>query len=156
MKKFLFYIFKSYFWSVLAIAIVTLFEVVIINYCDNSVDKETPFASPIFAVFICCALYPIYNLAVIIVLYKYRFTPIEIVVESICLVELITYFDNVINYFIPQNLLWNHKIVLGKNVYERVWWYDSDMNIIYGICVITLLCLLYIKVKDKVVKSINN
>lgn len=156
MKKFLSYIFKSYFWSVIAIVIVVFFEAVIINYCGNSVDKGTPFASPFIATLICGVLYPIYNLVVIIALYKYRFTPIEVVVESICLVKLITYIDNVVTFFVPQNQLWNHKIVFGKDVYERVWWYDSNMNIIYSICAITLLCLLYIKVKKIVTKSINN
>lgn len=154
MKKFLSYILKSYFWSVIAIVIVVFFEAVIINYCGNSVDKETPFASPFIATLICGILYPIYNLVVIIALYKYRFTPIEVAVESICLVKLITYIDNVVTFFVPQNQLWNHKIAFGKDVYERVWWYDSDMNIIYSICVITLLCLLYIKVK-KIVKKSN-
>lgn len=81
MKNLLYYIFKSYFWSVIAVVIVILFETVIIYYCDNSVDKETPFTSPFIATLICGVLYPVYNLVVIISLYKYRFTPIEVVVE---------------------------------------------------------------------------
>jgi hypothetical protein len=156
MKKFLYYILKSYFWSVIAIVIVIFFETVIIYYCGNSVDKETPFASPFIATLICGVFYPVYNLVVIISLYKYRFTPIEVAVESIFFVKLITYIDNVIIFLVPQNQLWTHKIVFGRDVYERVWWYASDMNIIYSICVIILLCLLYIKVKEIVTKSIND
>ena len=156
MKNLLYYIFKSYFWSVIAVVIVILFETVIIYYCDNSVDKETPFTSPFIATLICGVLYPVYNLVVIISLYKYRFTPIEVLVESICLVKLIAYIDNVIIFLVPQNQLWTHKTVFGRDVYERVWWYDSDMNITYSICIIILLCLLYIKVKEIVTKSIND
>ncbi len=155
MKKFLSYLFKSYLWSVMAIIIVIFFETVITNHYGDSIDKGTPFASPFIATLICGILYPIYNLVVIIALYKYRFTPIEVVAESICFVKLITYIDNLILFFVPQNQLWNHRIVFGKDVYERVWWYNSDMNIIYSICVITLLCFLYIKVKEKVTKAIN-
>ena len=85
-------------------------------------------------------------MAVIITLYKYSFSPIEVIVESICLVNVITYIDDIIRFLVPKNQLWNYKIIHGIDVYERVWWYNSDTNIIYGICIIILLCLLYIKV----------
>lgn len=145
-KKFFLYILRSYLWSAFAIIMVTLFETTIANYCSNSVDNETPFASPVIAALICGILYSIYNLAVIITLYKYSFSPIEVIVESICLVNVITYIDDIIRFLVPKNQLWNYKIIHGIDVYERVWWYNSDTNIIYGICIIILLCLLYIKV----------
>lgn len=69
MKEFLLNILRSYFWTVIAITLVALFESLIIDYCDNTADK-TPFSSPIFAALISGIIYPIYNLAVIIPLYK--------------------------------------------------------------------------------------
>lgn len=155
MKKFFSYILRCYLWSVFAMIMVSLFETAIIN-CSNLVDNETPFSSPIFAALICGIFYPIYNLAVIITLYKYRFTLIEVIVESICLVLVISYIEDAIRLFVPENQLWNYKIIYGEYVCERVWWYKSGMNIIYGICIIILLCFLYIKVKKINVKSIDN
>lgn len=152
MKNFLSYILRCYLWSGVAIIMVSFWEAAIINYCSNSTDNETPFASPIIAALLCGIFYPIYNLVVVITLYKYRFTPIEVAVESICLVNVIIYIDDAITFFVPKTLLWNYRIIHGKGVYERVWWYNSDMNIIYGICIIFLLCLLYIQVK----KSLQN
>lgn len=154
MKKFLLYIIRSYCWSVIAIAIVAFFESIIIDYCENYVDK-TPFSSPFFAALIGGIIYPIYNLAVIIPLYRYKFTKTEIILESICLVNVTAYIEEVITFFVPQDHLWIHKTVCGSDSWERVWWYDSSLNILYGICITLLLCLLYIKVKKTIIRLIN-
>lgn len=146
MKKFLLYILRSYLWTVIAITLVALFGSLIIYYCNNIEDK-TPFSSPVFAALISGIVYPVYNLAVIIPLYKYKFTKTEIIIESICFVIITIYIYDVIRLFVPDNLLWLRKTVLGRDVYERVWWYGSSLNIVYGICITLLLCLFYIKVK---------
>lgn len=146
MKKFLLYILRSYLWTVIAITLVALFGSLIIDYCNNIEDK-TPFSSPVFAALISSIVYPIYNLAVIIPLYKYKFTKTEIIIESICFVIITVYIYDVIKLFVPDNMLWLRKTVQGRDVYERVWWYGSSLNIVYGICITLLLCLFYIKVK---------
>ena len=71
----------------------------------------------------------------------------EVFVESIFLEFVITFFYMVIEYFVPQKLLWNHRVVYGIEICERVWWYEHDLNIIYGICITIFLCLVYFKVK---------
>ena len=149
MKKFLSYLFRSYWWSVIAIAVATLLVSTISYYYDDSVEK-TPFSSPLFAVIICSIIYPLCNLPVLIALYKYRFSIIEVFVESIFLELSSTFFYMVVEFFVPQHLLWNHRVVDGREVTERVWWYEHDLNIIYGICITILLCLVYFKVKKMV------
>ena len=74
----------------------------------------------------------------------------EVFVESIFLEFVITFFYMVIEYFVPQKLLWNHRVVDGIEICERVWWYEYDLNIVYGICITILLCLVYFKVKKMV------
>ncbi len=148
MKKFLSYLSRSYWWSVIAIAVATLLMSTIIYYCDDSVEK-TPFSSPLFAVIICSIIYPLCNLPVLIALYKYRFSIIEVFVESIFLELVTTYFYMVVEFFVPHHLLWDQKVVDGREVSERVWWYEHDFNIIYGICITILLCLVYFKVKKR-------
>ena len=152
MKSFLFYIFKSYLLTVVSIISITLLETIISNHIDNTVDESTPFDSPIVVSLICGILYPIYNLPVIIILYKYRLNAIEIVLESICLINVIAYISKVIEFFVPSDLLWHKTKVLGEYVREKVWWYDSDWDIIYGIIITALLCLLYIKIKRSFIK----
>jgi riboflavin transporter FmnP len=92
-------------------------------------------------------MYPLFNLPVLIALYKYRLSKTEVIIESICLVLAITYFYDVVKFFVPHHLLWNHQTVDGREVFERVWWYEHDLNIIYGICITIFLCLVYFKVK---------
>jgi hypothetical protein len=149
MKKFLLYLFRSYWWSVIAIAVATLLMSTIIYYFDGSVEK-TPFDTPLFVVITCSIMYPLFNLPVLIALYKYRLSKTEVIIESICLVLAITYFYDVVKFFVPHHLLWNHQTVDGREVFERVWWYEYDLNIIYGICITILLCLVYYKVKKMV------
>lgn len=152
MKAFISYIFKSYLLTVVTIMSITLLETIISNHIDNTVDESTPFDSPIVVSLICGILYPIYNLPVIIILYKYRLNAIEIVLESICLLHIIAYINRVIKFIVPSNYLWHKNIVFGETVYEKVWWYDSDWDIIYGIIITALLCLLYIKIKRSFIK----
>ena len=85
MKKFLLYLFRSYWWSVIAIAVATLLMSTIIYYFDGSMEK-TPFNTPLFVVIICSIMYPLFNLPVLIALYKYRLSKTEVIIESICLV----------------------------------------------------------------------
>ena len=70
MKSFISYIFKGYLLTVVTIMSITMLETIISNHIDNTVDESTPFDSPIIVSLICGALYPIYNLPVIIILYK--------------------------------------------------------------------------------------
>lgn len=152
MKAFIYYIFKSYLLTVVSIISITLLETIISNHIDNTVDESTPFDSPIIVSLICGILYPIYNLPVIIILYKYRLNAIEIVLESICFLHITIYINSVIEFIVPSNYLWHKNIVFGETIYERVWWYDSYCNIIYGIIITALLCLLYIKIKRSFIK----
>ena len=155
MKKFLSYILRSYCWTVIAITIGTLIATVIMYYCDSFYDNSTPFSSPIFASLFCGIIFPIYNLPVIIALCKYRSTKIEIVIESICFMYVTAYMDDIIRYLVPPSLLWHHEVISGNDNYTIVWWFNSPFNIVYGICLTIILCLLYIKVKQFVIKQIS-
>ena len=151
MKRFLVYLLKSYCWTVIVITLAVLLEATIRYYFDSSYEK-TPFSSPLFAAIAAGVFYPICNLIVIIVLYRHEFTKLEVAVESICLINIIAFIGDVIDFLVPQSLLWTHKTVDGINVLERVWWYKHSMHIVYGVCVTIILCLLYIKVKKLVIK----
>jgi len=155
MKKILSYILRSYCWTVIAITIGTLITSVITYYCASSDDNKTPFSSPIFAAIICGIIFPIYNLPVIIALCKYRFTKIEIIIESLCFVYVSAYMDDIIRYLVSPSQLWHHEAISGRDDYESVWWYNSSFNIVYGICLTIILCLLYIKVKQFIIKQIS-
>jgi hypothetical protein len=155
MKKFLSYILRSYCWTVIAITIETLITTVIMYYCDSSYDKNTPFSSPIFISIVCGIIVPINNLTVILALYKYRFTKTEIVIESICFMYVSAYMDDIIRYLVSPSQLWHHEVISGNDNYTIVWWYNSSFNIVYGICLTIILCLLYIKIKQFVTKQIN-
>ena len=155
MKKILSYILKSYCWTVIAITIETLITSEIMYYCDSSYDIHTPFSSPTFVSIFCGIIFPIYNLPVIIALCKYRFTKIEIIIESICFMYVTGYMDDIIKYLVSPSLLWHHEVISGNDNYTIVWWLDSPFNIVYGICLTIILCLLYIKVKQFVIKQIS-
>ena len=155
MKKFLLYLLKSYCWTVIAITIGTLITSVITYYCASSDDNKTPFSSPIFVSIVCGIIFPIYNLPVIIALCKYRFTKIEIIIESLCFVYVIAYMDDIIRYLVSPSLLWHHEVISRNDNYTIVWWYNPSYNIVYGICLTIILCLLYIKVKQFVIKQIS-
>ena len=155
MKKNLSYILKSYCLTVIAITIETLITTEIMYYCDSSYDIHTPFSSPIFVSIFCGIIFPIYNLPVIIALCKYRFTKIEIIIESICFMYVTAYMDDIIRYLVSPSLLWHHEVISGNDNYTIVWWYNPSYNIVYGICLTIILCLLYIKVKQFVIKQIS-
>ena len=155
MKKNLSYILKSYCLTVIAITIETLITTEIMYYCDSSYDIHTPFSSPIFVSIFCGIIFPIYNLPVIIALCKYRFTKIEIIIESICFMYVTGYMDDIIKYLVSPSLLWHHEVISGNDNYTIVWWLDSPFNIVYGICLTIILCLLYIKVKQFVINQIS-
>ena len=155
MKKILSYILRSYCWTVIAITIGTLITSVITYYCASSDDNKTPFSSPIFISIVCGIIVPIYNLPVILALYKYRFTKIEIIIESLCFVYVSAYMDDIIRYLVSPSQLWHHEVISGNDNYTIVWWYNSPFNIVYVICLTIILCLLYIKVKQFVTKQIS-
>lgn len=155
MKKNLSYILKSYCLTVIAITIETLITTEIMYYCDSSYDIHTSFSSPIFVSIFCGIIFPIYNLPVIIALCKYRFTKIEIIIESICFMYVTGYMDDIIKYLVSPSLLWHHEVISGNDNYTIVWWLDSPFNIVYGICLTIILCLLYIKVKQFVINQIS-
>lgn len=155
MKKNLSYILKSYCLTVIAITIETLITTEIMYYCDSSYDIHTPFSSPIFVSIFCGIIFPIYNLPVIIALCKYKFTKIEIIIESICFMYVTGYMDDIIKYLVSPSLLWHHEVISGNDNYTIVWWLDSPFNIVYGICLTIILCLLYIKVKQFVINQIS-
>lgn len=148
MRKLLLYLLRSYCLTVITITMVSFFETTIIILCNNPVDNDTPFSSPILAALICGILYPLYNLPVIVALYKYNFSKLEIIIESICIVIIITCIDNVIGGLFSPNQLWNNT--------ERVWWYSSSFSIVFGILITYILCLLYVGIKQFVVRHKKN
>ena len=151
MKEFLSYLLKSYCCTVIIITLYILFGALIIHNYGNSSDEPSPFSSPLLAVIICVLIYPIYNLFVIITLYKYRLSKIEIAIESIILVNIITYMDDIVTFFTP--LLLTRNFHLESDKIRFLCWYNSSLNFIYGICITIVICFIYIKVKHFVIKK---
>ena len=128
MKDFIIYILKSYFLTVISIILVTLIEAFVIYSFEESVKNATPFSSPLLASIICGIAYPIYNLPIIILLYKYTFKKLEICVESICFLNITTYVEEVIKFY-------------------------PSMSIYLGMIITFLLCLIYVKVKNRIIRN---
>ncbi len=85
------------------------------------------------------------------VLYKYRFTVIETIVESIFFVNSSHHLDEIITLLFPSSRIWVHKTVNGLKIWgwEDAWWYGEGLVIVYSICLTIMLCFLYMKVKQK-------
>lgn len=155
MKNVLLYLLRSYCLSTIVITLTTLIETLFVFYCDSSIDNKTPYSSPFLAALICGILYPIYNMPVFIALYKYKLSKLELCIESICFVKIITYVNNIINFFVSHRQMWNHELVLENDHYVRAWWHNSSLDIVFGILATILLCLFYIKIKKIIVSQIN-
>lgn len=148
MKRILLYILRTYLISVVAITMAAYVEAVVIQYYSPP-EEETPFSSPAFAGIVCGVIYPILNLPVFMVLYKYRFTVIETITESVVFVKIIYLLDEIIRYFRPSSRVCVHKTVDGLEIWgwEDAWWYGDGKIIVYSICLMIMLCFLYMRIK---------
>ena len=97
MKKHLLYLLQSYLLSVITITMVVYIETIVTQYYYPP-EQQTAFSSPTFAGIACGVIYPVLNLPVFLVLYKYRFTVIETIVENIFFVNLSYHLDKIIRY----------------------------------------------------------
>lgn len=151
MKNFLLYILRTYLLSVLAITMAVYLETVVIQYYYPP-EQRTAFASPAFASIVCGVIYPVLNLPVFMVLYKYRFTVIETIVESIFFVNSSYHLDEIITLVFPSSRIWVHKTVNGLERWgwEDAWWYGESLVIVYSICIMIMLCILYMKIKGMI------
>ena len=155
MKNVLLYLLRSYCLSTIVITLTTLIETLFVFYCGSNFDNKTPYSSPFLAALICGILYPIYNMPVFIALYKYKLSKLELCIESICFVKIITYVNNIIHFFDSHRQMWNHELVLENDHYVRAWWHNSSFIIMIGILATILLCLFYIKIKKIIVSQLN-
>lgn len=148
MKKNLLYILRTYLLSVLAITMAVYLETVVIQYYYPP-EEQTPFSSPAFAGIACGIIYPVLNLPVFMVLYKHRFTVIETIVESIFFVNFSYHLDEIIRHLLPSSRIWVHKTANGLESWgwEDAWWYGEGLVIVYSICIMIMLCILYMKIK---------
>jgi hypothetical protein len=142
------YLLKSYFWSVITIIFIIFVESTIMYYLDDLGEESTPFSSPIFISLISGVFFPIYNFVVLIILSKYRFTRIEVVVESFFFVSVLDNMDKLIQYFCSSDILLIPICSYEGIVYKRVWWYGTSMIIIYTICIAVIVCFVYLKIKS--------
>ena len=149
MKKHLLYLLQSYLLSVITITMVVYIETIVTQYYYPP-EQQTAFSSPTFAGIACGVIYPVLNLPVFLVLYKYRFTVIETIVENIFFVNLSYHLDKIIRYLFPSYRVWRHKIVNGLEIWgwEDAWWYGEGLLIFYSICLTAMLCFLYMKTKQ--------
>lgn len=154
MKKFFLYILKSYCCTVIAITIYVFFMAVIVYDSDKLPIEESLFSSPLSAVLICDLIYPIYNMPIIVALYKYRLSITEIAIESLFLINIITYIDNFINFCRVK--LPYIDVYFGSNNHEITHLSNSSNNYIYGICITMVLCFAYISIKQAVIKKKSN
>lgn len=136
--------------SAVTIAIVVFLETVVIQHY-NPPEQQTPFSSPAFAGIACGIIYPVLNIPIFMVLYKYRFTMIETIVESIFFVNFTYHLDEVIRHLFPSSRVWRHKLVNGFEIlgWEDAWWYGEGLVIVYSICLTIMLCFLYMKLKQR-------
>lgn len=148
MKNFLLYILRTYLMSVVAITLAVYLEAFVMHYYYPP-EQETPFSSPAFTAIVCGIIYPVLNLPVFMVLYKYRFTVIETIVESIFFVNVSNYLDEIIKHLLPSSHVWVHKTVNGREIWgwEDAWWYGYGQLIVYSICLTIMLCFLYMEIK---------
>lgn len=148
MKNFLLYILRTYLLSVVAVALAVYVEALVMQYFYPP-EQETPFSSPAFVGIVCGIIYPVLNLPVFMVLYKYRFTVIETIVENIFFVNLAPHLGEIICYLLPSSRVWRHKTGNDLEIWgwEDAWWYGDCLIIVYSICLTIILCLLYIKIK---------
>lgn len=148
MKRILLYILRTYLISVVAITMAVYVEAVVIQHYSPP-EEETIFSSPAFAGIVCGVIYPILNLPVFMVLYKYRFTVIETITESVVFVKIIYLLDEIIRYILPSSSVWVHKTVDGLEIWgwEDAWWYGYWKIIVYSICLMIMLCFLYMRIK---------
>lgn len=146
MKDYLYYVLRSYLWTVAAICIVVAVDSTITYYGSNKIGNDSPFSSPLFAILSCGLICPISNLPVILALYKYRFSKVEVVVESIIFLYVATYFTDIVKTLVH---LKNGRAVTEMDLNNQtVWWYYPSLNIIYAIILMILICLIYFKVKE--------
>lgn len=150
MKNFFLYILRTYLLSVVAIALAVYVEALVMQYFYPP-EQETPFSSPAFIGIVCGIIYPVLNLLVFMVLYKYRFTMIETIVESIFFINLAAHLGEIICYLLPSSRVWRHKADNELEIWgwEDAWWYGDGLIIVYSICLTIILCLLYIKIKRR-------
>lgn len=150
MKNFLLYILRTCLLSAVTIAIVVFLETVVIQHYYPP-EQQTPFSSPAFAGIACGIIYPVLNIPIFMVLYKYRFTMIETIVESIFFVNFPYHLDEIIHRLLPSFRVWRHKIVNGVEIlgWEDAWWYGEGLVIVYSICLTIMLCFLYMKLKQR-------
>lgn len=156
MKNYLFYMLRSYLLSAVTITLVVYLETVVIQYYYPP-EQQTPFSSPAFAGIACGIIYPVLNLSVFIVLYKYRFTVIETIVESIFFVNSPYFLDEVIRHHFPSSRMWGHKIVNGLEIlgWEDAWWYSEGLIIIYSICLTIMLSFIFIRIRQSLIYDKN-
>lgn len=152
MLRFLLYLLKGFCLSVMVVAIASFLVASIIFYNTNP-SERTVFSSPVFIALFCGIYYPIVNLPIVAILYKCRFTKVELAVESLVLIFVYCSVQGVIRFFVPSNYLWTHKSGDGIISYSRVWWYNDDFCLIRSICITILLCLLYVKARNFICRS---
>lgn len=155
MKKKLLYILQTYLICIFAITLSVYIETVVIQHYSPP-EEQTPFSSPAFAVIACGVIYPVLNISVFMVLYKYRFTVIETIVESIFFVNCPYHLDEIIRHLFPSSRVWVHNTVNGLKTWgwEDAWWYGDVQIIVYSICLTIMLCILYMKIK-RMIQSKN-
>lgn len=152
MLRFLLYLLKGFCLSVMVVAIASFLVASIIFYNTNP-SERTVFSSPVFIALFCGIYYPIVNLPIVAILYKCRFTKVELAVESLVLIFVYCSVQGVIRFFVPSNYLWTHKSGDGIISYSRVWWYNDDFCLIWSICITISLCLLYVKARNFICRS---
>lgn len=141
---FIVYLLKTYFTCFGVIAVTTFLATAIYQDFIPPTDI-TPYSSPVFVALVAGVIYSIGNIPVIPFLYKFKFSKIEITVESICFMFMPRLTDNLIQFFFTRNELWIHECANDQE--DKVWWYDDLLVTLYAICFMIILCSLYKKLK---------
>ena len=149
MRDLILYIVKTFFTSFGVIVVATFLAIAIYQYFIPPTDI-TPYSSPVFVALVYGVVYSIGNIPVIPFLYKFKFSKIELAVESICFIFMPRLIDNLIQFFFSNSKLWIHDFVRGQEIEDKVWWYDDRLVTLYGICFMVILCFIYTKIKQRI------
>lgn len=152
MMHFIVYLLKTYLACFSVIAVTTFLATAIYQYFIPPTDI-TPYTSPVFVALVCGVIYSTGNIPVVPVLYKYKFSKVEIAVESICFMFMPRLVDYLIELFFSKSELWIHEFTRGQEIEYKVWWYDDLLVTLYAICLMIILCSLYKMVKQRMIQN---
>lgn len=148
MLDYLRYLFRTYCWSVLFITLmVSVGSTVAFLLTDEA--NRTAFSHPVFVTLVSAVVLPISNLPVFLLLFRYRFTKWEVLMECILFIILQIYVEKLVFMIFPSDMLWIRESGEGFTSMGRPWWAQSEIFVVYAIVLTSLIMACYRKLWRK-------